>query len=535
MTVRQQFYIFSFCSLVITLAIGYLWLPFLYLLCLLLPIIVIGIYDCLQKRHNILRNYPVIGHLRYMLESIHPQIQQYFIERNTEETPFSREQFEVIKERATNAIDDLPFGTQRDVKANGYEWINHSLSPTKVIAEEVKVLVGGKDCRQPYLASRLNISAMSFGALSPNAVMALNRGAKLGHFAQNTGEGGLTPYHLQEGGDIIWQIGTGYFSCRTPDGQFDAQQFRDKAQHSAVKMIEIKLSQGAKPAHGGILPAAKISQEISVIRGVPMGKDCISPPAHTTFSSPIGLLAFIAQLRELSGGKPIGFKLCIGVKREFLGICKAMLKTGIMPDFITVDGGEGGTGAAPLEFTDFIGMPLNEGLSFVNNALIGCGLRDEIRIIASGKIVTGFDVICKTALGADMCNAARSMMFTLGCVQSRKCHTNECPTGVATQNPKRYYAIDVDEKSQYVQRYHHATLKNFREILGAAGIDHPDNLRRSRIYRRVSQEQVLRYTVLYPEIEKNCLRNNQAIPDNFAKPWQQAQAESFVCRDEYIL
>tara|TARA_R110000868_G_scaffold69261_1_gene204136 strand:- start:11150 stop:12766 length:1617 start_codon:yes stop_codon:yes gene_type:complete len=527
MTVRQGFYVVSLIVSAIIGTLAYFWPWCIHFFWLAGPLILLGCYDVMQRRRNVLRNYPVLGHFRYMLEGIRPQIQQYFIERNTEEVPFSREQWELIQERSTNSVDELPFGTQRDVHALGYEWINHSLAPKAVINEEFKVMVGGSECKKPYLASRLNVSAMSFGALSKNAVRALNRGARLGGFAQNTGEGGLTKYHLKEGGDVFWQIGTGYFGCRSNDGHFDEDKFQEKAILDNVKMVEIKLSQGAKPAHGGILPAAKISKEISEIRGVPMGEDCISPPAHTAFSTPKGLLDFVAKLRDLSGGKPIGFKLCLGIRREFLGICKAMIETGITPDFITVDGSEGGTGAAPLEFTDFIGTPLDEGLVFVHNALVGAGVRDEIKIIASGKIVTGFDVVCKLALGADMCNAAREMMFSIGCIQSRKCHTNKCPTGVATQDPKRYYALDPKSKAPQVRNYHHATLRNYRAILGAAGVSHPDELRRSRIRRQVSQTQALRYSDIYPELELGCLRDNMNIPEPYSIYWEQASADSF--------
>ncbi len=527
MNARHYFYTSSLLAVTLISLLSQVWTPALYLYWVITPLILLGCYDILQRKKNVLRNYPVIGHFRYLLEGIRPQIQQYFIERNTEEVPFSREQWELIKERAENKIDDIPFGTQLNVKSPGYEWINHSLAPKTVTPKNTRVLIGSKDCRQPYLASPLNISAMSFGALSKNAIRALNLGAKLGSFAHNTGEGGLSQYHLEQGGDIIWQIGTGYFGCRTKDGEFDPEQFKQKATLPVVKMIEIKLSQGAKPAHGGILPAAKISQEIAEIRGVSRGEDCISPPTHSTFSTPKGLLAFVQQLRELSGGKPVGFKLCLGIRREFLGICKAMIATNITPDFITIDGSEGGTGAAPMEFTDFIGTPLDEGLSFVHNALLGAGLRQEIKLIASGKIVTGFDLVCKLALGADLCNAAREMMFAIGCIQSRKCHTNRCPTGVATQNALRAFALDYQAKAPQVRNYHHATLHSFREILGAAGVTHPSQLHRSRIRRRISQTQALRYQDIYPKIPLNCLKDNSNIPEPFATYWQQACADTF--------
>ncbi len=404
------------------------------------------------------------------------------------------------------------------------------MAPKKVLAEESRVMVGGQDCTQPYCASRLNISAMSYGALSSNAIRALNRGAKLGGFSHNTGEGGLTPYHLVEGGDIVWQIGTGYFGARTHDGKFCPETFKEKALNKQVKMIEIKMSQGAKPGHGGLLPAAKVSKEIASIRNIPVNQDCLSPAGHSAFSTPIEMMHFIAKLRELSGGKPVGFKLCVGIFTEFMAICKAMLETGIKPDFITVDGGEGGTGAAPAEFTDSVGTPLKEGLVFVDGCLRGSGLRKEIRIIASGKVVTGFDVLSTIALGADMCNAARPMLFALGCVQSRKCHTNKCPTGVATQNKSRARAIDVDERSKRVHSYHDATLYNFRELLGATGIRNPNEISRSLIRERINYREIARLADLYPAPKEGAfLKNDHAcertIP--WLKYWEMAKADSF--------
>ncbi|MEM1244043.1 MAG: FMN-binding glutamate synthase family protein, partial [Pseudomonadota bacterium] len=460
----------------------YWWLIFI------VPLFLLGLYDILQKHSNILRLFPVLGHLRYWLQDIRPQIQQYFIETNQNGMPFSREERDLVYARSEKRNDTLPFGTQRDVHASGFDSINHSLSPKKVEQTEARVVVGNHLCKKPYDASRLNVSAMSFGAISKNAVRALNRGAKMGNFAHNTGEGGLSQYHLQEGGDIFWQIGTGYFGCRSKQGNFDAAQFQDKSQHEQVKMIEIKLSQGAKPAHGGILPAAKVSEEIAKIRGVEIGEDCISPPAHTAFNSPKGLLEFVAKLRELSGGKPTGFKLCLGRRVEFHAICKAMLETEIYPDFITVDGAEGGTGAAPVEFTDFIGVPLNEGLYFVHNSLVATNLRQHLRIIASGKIINGFDMVCKIALGADMCNSARGMMFSLGCIQSRRCHTNMCPTGVATQKPERVYALNIDDKAPRVRNFHDATIESFLEVLGAAGLDKVKGLTPAVVFKRKSDE-----------------------------------------------
>ena len=412
----------------------------------------LGIYDLKFSPHTLNRLYPIAAYIRYALEFIRPEIQQYFIASNTNEYPFNREQRSLVYQRAKKDRDTLPFGTQRDLLATGYLSAMHSLAPKHVLEQHVRVKVGGSECLLPYSASRLNISAMSFGALSANAILALNKGAKLGNFAHNTGEGGLSAHHVQGEGDLIWQIGTGYFGCRTATGEFDAEKFSKKASSDQVKMIEIKLSQGAKPSHGGVLPAAKITAEIGEIRGIELGKDCISPPTHNTFDNPVGLLQFVQQLRTLSGGKPVGFKLCIGLKSEFMGICKAMLETHISPDFITVDGAEGGTGAAPLEFSNRLGMLCLEGTYFVHNCLVGIGLREQIKVIASGKTASGFEMLVKIALGADMVNAARTMMMALGCIQSRTCNTNHSPTGVATQDPTRNRALVVEEKYIRVDR-----------------------------------------------------------------------------------
>lgn len=530
MIVRYYFYIISavlFAAVGIT---AIFWPDVLSMLFVLVPLFLIGLRDVLQKRTNILRNYPVIGHLRYMMQAIRPQIQQYFVQRDTEEAPFSREQWQLVKERATRTEDNLPFGTLQNVYAPGYRWISHSIVPGNVLLQETKLDIGGPDCKQPYHASRLNISAMSYGALSSRAILALNRGAHKGGFAHNTGEGGLSPFHLQEGGDLIWQLGSGYFSACDPAGIFSEERFKKNAQLPQVKMIELKLSQGAKPGHGGVLPGAKVTEEIAAIRGVMPHQDCISPARHSTFSTPIELLQFIAKLRDLSGGKPVGFKLCVGIFTEFMAICKAMLQTGIMPDFITVDGSEGGTGAAPMEFVDFVGTPLNEGLVFVDGALRGAGLRKHIKIIAAGKVVTGFDILTKIALGANMCNAARAMMFALGCVQSRKCHTNECPTGVATQDKARGRAIDVENRSQRVMNYHHATLENFRALLAATGVKHPDELCRSLIRERISYQEIAQLEAIYPTPEDGAFLL-PTIPEKYQTAWgvywDAARAERF--------
>ncbi len=527
MNQRTAFYLISIFSLIAILAVCiFLWVWFAWALIPWGIYVLIGIYDVTNKEHSVLRNYPVLGHLRYMFEFVRPEIQQYFVTTDLSGRPFSREYRSVVYSRAKGQLDTVPFGTQHDVTDVGYEYAAHSLAPKKVPEEESRILVGGPDCTQPYLASRLNISAMSFGALSVNAILALNMGAKHGNFAHNTGEGGLSPHHLAGGGDIIWQIGTGYFSCRTPEGNFDAEKFKENADRDAVKMIEIKLSQGAKPSHGGILPAAKVDKEISEIRGVPMGQDVISPPAHTAFEGPMGLLHFVRQLRELTGGKPIGFKLCVGVRSEFMGICKAMLETGILPDFITVDGAEGGTGAAPPEFANRLGTPINEGIVFVHSCLTGIGVRDKIRIIASGKVISGFDMAAKIALGADMCNSARGMMFALGCIQSLRCNDNSCPTGVATQDAARGRALVVKSKHMRVCNFHHATVESFLDIAGAMGVAHLDELTPRHINRRVGDQTMRSYDEIYHYLTPGELGSERIHP-LYERDWAEASATSF--------
>jgi glutamate synthase domain-containing protein 2 len=516
----------SVITTVVILLLALRWPPALWLLLPLAPLIIVGIIDMTQTQHSVRRNFPVIGHGRYLMEMIRPEINQYFVESNSDGKPFSRNERSLVYQRAKGALDTSPFGTQRDVYAAGYEWINHSLAPKVPDHSAERVLVGGPQCTQPYSASVFNVSAMSYGSLSKNAVLALNAGAKMGNFAHNTGEGGLTPYHLEPGGDLIWQIGTGYFSCRNKDGTFSIDEFRKRATLPQVKMIEIKLSQGAKPGHGGILPAKKLTPEIVAIRGVEPGKDVISPPAHTAFSTPDGLLRFVQQLRDASGGKPVGFKLCVGKRREFLSIVKAMRETGITPDFITVDGAEGGTGAAPLEFTDFVGTPLNDGLAFINSALVGANLRDQIRIIAAGRVHTGFHIATKVALGADMCNSARAMMFALGCIQALRCNSNKCPTGVATQDPELVAGLDVTDKSVRVARFHKETVKSFFEVLGAAGFTRPDELKPWNIMRRVSTTEIRNYSEIYPPAIPGCLTT--ATPTgSLARAWEAASPTRF--------
>jgi len=506
-----------------------IWHPAVWSLVVFVPIFALGVYDLLQTEHTITRNFPVFGHLRFLLEEIRPEIYQYFIESDTNGTPFNRQNRTVVYQRAKNVDDTRPFGTELDVYDNGYEWLNHSLAAidhTKLNSDP-RVTVGGPQCSKPYSASVYNISAMSFGSLSQNAILALNEGARIGNFAHNTGEGGLSDYHLQPGGDIIWQIGTGYFSCRHKDGSFDYNAFAQRAVLPQVKMIEIKLSQGAKPGHGGILPAAKVTPEIARIRLVEMGEDVVSPPAHTSFGTPLEMMAFIKKLRELSEGKPIGFKLCVGHKSEFLAICKAMITTGIYPDFITVDGGEGGTGAAPLEFSNSVGMPLREALAFVYDALTGFDLKKHIRLIASGKVATGFDLVKNFALGADMCNSARGMMFALGCIQALSCNTNTCPTGVATQDKDLMKGLVVDQKKVRVANFHKATVASAVQMIGAAGLQHPDDIHRMFIYRRVSSNQIQTYGELFPYIPKGSLLKTP-YPLSFEMDMAISSANTFV-------
>jgi glutamate synthase domain-containing protein 2 len=507
----------------------FIWHPAVWSLVIFVPIFALGIYDMLQTEHTITRNFPVFGHLRFLLEDIRPEIYQYFIESDTNGTPFNRQNRSVVYQRAKKVDDTRPFGTELNVYDDGYEWLNHSIGAidhTKLNTDP-RVTVGGPQCAKPYSASVYNISAMSFGSLSENAILALNSGAKIGNFAHNTGEGGLSDYHLQPGGDIFWQIGTGYFSCRHKDGTFDPDAFAKRAVLPQVKMIEIKLSQGAKPGHGGILPAAKVTPEIARIRLVEMGEDVISPPGHTAFSNPMEMMAFIKKLRELSGGKPIGFKLCVGHKSEFLAVCKAMIKTGIYPDFITVDGGEGGTGAAPLEFSNSVGMPLREALAFVYDALTGFDLKKHIKIIASGKVATGFDLVKNFALGADMCNSARGMMFALGCIQALSCNTNRCPTGVATQDKILMKGLVVDDKKTRVANFHKATVESAVQMIGAAGLQHPDDIHRMFIYRRVGSNQIQTYGELYPYIPKGSLLKTP-YPLSFEMDMAISSADIFV-------
>jgi glutamate synthase domain-containing protein 2 len=490
----------------------------------LAAVVAVGLYDLFQTRHAILRNYPIAAHLRFLLEGIRPEMRQYFFEGDKDGAPFARDKRAIVYQRAKRALDKRPFGTQLDVYQDEYEWLHHSLSPRPLAeAQTMRVQIG------TYSASLLNISAMSYGALSANAVRALNKGAKAGGFYHDTGEGGISPYHREGGGDLVWELGSGYFGARAADGGFDPVRFAETAKDPQIRMLEVKLSQGAKPGHGGVLPAAKVTEEISAIRGVPMGVDCVSPSAHPAFSTPIGLLEFTARLRDLSGGKPAGFKLCIGHPWEFLAICKAMVETGITPDFIVIDGKEGGTGAAPLEFMDHVGMPLRDALSFAHNALIGVGLRDRLRLGASGKITSAFDMARVMALGADWCNAARGFMFAIGCIQAQTCHTGLCPTGVTSPDPARQRALVVPDKAERVANFHKNTLHALAELTAAAGIDHPSQFKAHHFRRRIGATTgALSLAEIYPTLEPGQLLSNPATAAGFSQAWAMAQAGSFA-------
>ena len=491
-------------------------------------LVLVGLRDLTQTRHAILRNYPIAAHLRFLLEKIRPEIRQYFFEGDKDGAPFPRDKRAIVYQRAKKDLDKRPFGTQFDVYQEQYEWLHHSLAPKPAPPLETMRVKVGLDAKSPYSASLLNISAMSFGALSANAIRSLNRGAATGGFYHDTGEGGVSPYHREFGGDLVWEVGSGYFGCRASDGGFDPARFVETAADPQIKMIELKLSQGAKPGHGGVLPAAKVTAEISAIRGVPMGEDCISPAAHSAFSTPVGLLEFIAKMRDLSGGKPVGFKLCIGHKWEFMAICKAMLETGITPDFIVVDGKEGGTGAAPLEFMDHVGMPLRDGLSLVHNALVGVGLRDRIKIGASGKITSAFDMAKVLALGADWCNAARGFMFAVGCIQAQTCHTGHCPTGVTSQDPLRQRAIVVPDKAERVANFQRNTLIALAELVAAAGLAHPAELRPHHFQRRASSDRVISFADQYEQLGHQQLLVDPASSAFFREAWALSSAHSFA-------
>jgi len=494
--------------------------------------LVMGLRDLRQTRHAVLRNYPVIGHLRFLFEWVRPEIRQYFLESDAEAVPFSRTQRSLVYQRSKNEPDKRPFGTQLDVAQTGYEWINHSMAPSTLASHDFRVRIGGPRCTQPHSASLFNISAMSFGALSANAILALNGGARRGGFFHDTGEGSISSHHRVHGGDLVWEIGSGYFGCRHDDGSFNAEQFAATARDPQVKLIELKLSQGAKPGHGGVLPGPKVSAEIAAARGVPVGVDCVSPAAHSAFATPLELLQFIDRLRQLSGGKPVGFKLCIGHPWEWFAIAKAMLESGLLPDFIVVDGAEGGTGAAPLEFTDHVGAPLQEGLRLVHNTLVGLNLRAQVKLGCAGKIVSAFDIARAMAVGADWCNSARGFMFALGCIQAQHCHTGACPTGVATQDGLRQQALVVPDKTERVYRFHQNTLHALRELVQAAGLQHPSQITAAHIVRRTADGEVRLLQRLLPTVAPGALlaamRGDGPWPHNvFSQYWPLASSRSF--------
>ncbi len=533
------FLIVSFVCL-LSLAIGFITGHGWWLFLLSGALVLVGISDLRQTKRALRRNYPLLAHFRFFFELIRPEIRQYFLEDDNIAEPFSRNQRSIVYQRAKVQTDKRPFGTQLDVYKSGYEWINHSMAPRSVQNHDFRIIIGNhpdSPCAKPYRASVFNISAMSFGSLSANAIMALNGGAKLGGFMHDTGEGSISRYHRENGGDLVWEIGSGYFGCRDEKGNFSEENFTANAASEQVKMIELKLSQGAKPGHGGVLPGAKVTIEIAQARGVPVGVDCVSPASHSAFTTPIGMLHFIAKLRTLSGGKPVGFKLAIGHPWEFFGIVKAMLATGITPDFIVVDGGEGGTGAAPVEFTDHIGTPLQEALLMVHNTLVGTNLRDRIKLGASGKIITAFDIARTLALGADWCNSARGFMFALGCIQSQSCHTDHCPTGVATQDPLRQKALVVDDKMHRVANFHQNTLKALAQLIAAAGLNHPSQLRPHHLVRRISANQVKLASQLLPYLDPGQLLDPsqmERLPPVFGLYWPIAQAESFQPTNEFF-
>ncbi|WP_299413379.1 FMN-binding glutamate synthase family protein [uncultured Sulfitobacter sp.] len=488
----------------------------------------LGWRDVRQSSHSVLRNYPVLGHIRFLMEKIRPEIRQYLLEDDQDEEPFSRDQRSLVYQRAKGQEDARPFGTKKRVYEGGYSWVTHSVQPKHIDNSDFRIMIGGKDCAQPYDASIYNISAMSFGSLSGPAIQALNRGAKEGGFAHDTGEGSVSRYHKEGGGDLIYQVASGYFGARAKDGSFDPDKFAVTAQLPQVKMIELKLSQGAKPGHGGMLPAGKITEEIAEARGIPMGEDCVSPAAHSAFSTPIEMCEFLGRLRDLSGGKPVGFKLCIGHQREFMCMVKAMLETGIIPDFIVVDGAEGGTGAAPLEFANHVGMPMVEGLTFVHNTLRGAGIRDQIKLGAAGKVVSAFDIARALALGADWCNSARGFMFAIGCIQAQACHTNHCPVGVATQDPLRARALDPVHKSKRVARFHRETLVALGEMTGAAGLSNPSQFLPHHLMQRQSDRSMVQGNKAFPYLPIGFLIDDDAADHmGYKDRWSRASAQTF--------
>lgn len=525
-----RYIVFALCVATSLATLPFIWaVHWLWIVALVAGLLsLLGVYDLFQTHHAVRRNYPVIGNIRYLVEEIRPELRQYLLEGDDDKLPYSRAQRSLVYQRAKDVVSEKPFGTLIDVYGDGYEFIGHSTRPAlHVDPASFRIEVGGPQCARPYSASVFNISAMSFGALSANAIRALNKGAKQGDFAHDTGEGSISPYHREFGGDLIWEIGSGYFGCRTRDGHFDPEKFATQAASPQVKMIEIKLSQGAKPGHGGILPKGKVSAEIAATRGVGEGEECISPSRHSAFDTPAEMMRFVAQLRELSGGKPVGFKLCLGHAWEFMGMVKAMLETGLAPDFIVVDGAEGGTGAAPVEFIDHIGVPMREGLLFVHNVLVGAGLRDRIRIGAAGKVVSAFDIVSTLAIGADWVNAARAFMFAVGCIQSQSCHTNLCPTGVATQDKLRQRALVVEDKAIRVLNYHRNTMKALGEILASAGLEHPDQLGPHHLARRTGTTEIKLFSQIHYFAKPRELLDGASASEFYRVSWDMARADSF--------
>ncbi|MGZ3173529.1 MAG: FMN-binding glutamate synthase family protein [Croceibacterium sp.] len=514
-------------ALVLVLALAAAWWPWArWSLLLWLPLLGVALYDFFQRHHTLWRNYPLAARIRWGMEDLRPYLRSYIVESDLDGRPFNHDERALVYARAKGELDAHPFGTELDVYSTEYEWLGHSMAPNEEAPNDWRVDVGSSQCPKPYSAALLNISAMSFGSLSANAIMALNKGAKLGNFYHDTGEGGLCRYHRAHGGDLVWEIGSGYFGCRDGWGKFDPARFADTAQIDQVRMVEIKLSQGAKPGHGGVLPGAKVSAEIAEARGVERGKDCISPAAHSTFSTPLELLEWAARLRELSGGKPVGVKFCVGQPHEVFALVKAMMETGIRLDFITVDGAEGGTGAAPVELSNRMGMPLREGLIMVRNALVGCRLKGETRIAAAGKVHSGAGLAMNFALGADWCNAARAFMFALGCVQSMRCHTDTCPTGVATQDATRQRGLVVEDKATRVARFQHQTLMGLREMLVAMGLNSPWELKPHHVSERLNSVRSDSIDRFYHFLEEGQLADT---PDDtqYARYWEAAQANSF--------
>ncbi len=503
------------------------WPPARWSLVLWLPLLAIAVYDFFQDHHTLRRNYPLVARIRWGMEDLRPYLRSYLLESDLDGRPFNHDERALVYARAKGQLDAHPFGTALDVYSDEYEWLGHSMKPNPEAPEAWRVEVGSSQCEKPYSAALLNISAMSFGSLSANAIMALNKGAAMGGFYHDTGEGGLSRYHRAHGGDLVWEIGSGYFSCCGAHGSFDPARFRDLAQIDQVKMVEIKLSQGAKPGHGGVLPEAKVTAEIAATRGVAQGKDCISPAAHSTFSTPIELLEWAASLREMSGGKPVGVKFCVGQPHEVFALAKAMLETGIRLDFVTVDGAEGGTGAAPVELSNRMGMPLREGLIMVRNALVGCRLKDEVRIAAAGKIHSGAGLAMNLALGADWCNAARAFMFSLGCVQSMRCHTDTCPTGVATQDATRQRGLVVADKAERVARFQRQTLMGLREMVVAMGLNSPSELLPCHVSERLNAVRSDSIDRFYDFLEPGELLEAPG-ETQYARHWTAARADSFA-------